>query len=765
MKRSLFFSTLLLAAACGGGGKKSTTTGGGGGTDVSGGGGGTTGGSSTTADPTLAARQAFNNGGGMWMPRQMGLPQHAAQLRAMGVSLPAANLTDPLAEPLNAVVSLGGCTGSFVSAEGLVITNHHCVQGSLQINSTPDDNLVENGFLAKARAEERPAGPSQKVSVAQAFTDVTKDVMDGLDAIKDPAKRKLEIEARTKSLTAACEKGRPGLRCDVRSFFNGAEWQLIEYLEIRDVRLVYVPPRSIGNYGGEVDNWQWPRHTGDWAFYRAYVGKDGAVADPSPDNVPFKPKHWLKVDQDGQRHHDFVMVTGYPGKTNRITTYDEVAFDVSWGYPNLIEYLQVRYDLLAEMIKPDSNVGAGTKIKAGVFKQGVQNGLAKYQGLLAGLQKGDMMAQKKAIDDKVRAWAAQPGNEAFAAAITRLDEMNKDKQKTARTDFDRGQALGGSGHLRNALLFVRMADERQKKDAERKPGFQDRDMPRIEGGQKQFARQFDATIDRAMFRLGLVRALALPEAERPWLNVIVGAKKGAKVDEAAIDKALEALYKGTKLEDEATRLDLLKKSTPAKLRGSKDPFVKLAVALYPIIKAQEKIDDAKAGEAVLLSARYGEAMQKSLDGYLSPDANSTLRVTYGTIKPLEAAGKPFTVVSEIVAKDKGEEPFDAPKKQLEAIKAKNFGPYADAVLGEVPVNFVADLDITGGNSGSPALNEKGELVGLAFDGLISGQASDVVFNHATTRTIIVDIRYALWVMDLIDGADNVLEEMGVKPSL
>ncbi len=775
MKRNALLCSLLLAAACGGG-KKSTTTAVGdpiGGDQVEGelvaDHDVVSGTDRVVDDPALAARKAFTNPGGMWMPRQMALPQHAAQLRAMGVSLPAENLTNPLVAPLNAVVSLGGCTASFVSPDGLVITNHHCVQGALQINSTPDDNLIENGFLARTRADEKSAGPTQKVMVAQAFTDVTKEVMGGLEAIKDATKRKLELEKRTKTLTAACEKDRPGIRCNVTSFFSGAEWQVIEYLEIRDVRLAYVPPRSIGNYGGEVDNWMWPRHTGDWSFYRAYVGKDGKPADFAADNVPFKPKHWLKVPQTSTSQNDFVMVAGYPGRTNRITTYAEVEFDVSWGYAYTIANYQARYDLLEAMLKSDSNVSVGTKLKAGVIKQGVQNGLAKIGGVLAGLQKGDILARKKAIDDKVRAWAAQPGNESYATAITAMDAMNTDRQKTARADFDRGQAVGGSAHLRNALLFVRLAEERTKKDPDRKPGYQDRDMPRMEGGQKQFVRQFDATIDRAFFRLALVRALALPAAERPWLATIVGAKKGASIDEAAIDKALDALYKGTKLEDEVMRLALLKKGTSAQLKASKDPFIRVAVALWPLVKAQEKIDDARTGDAIVVNPRYAEAMHKALDGFLSPDANSTLRVTYGTIKPFAsgalAGGRPFTTVTEILAKDKGEEPFDAPKKQLAAIKARTWGPYAHPALGEVPVDFIADLDITGGNSGSAALNEKGELIGLAFDGYIGGQASDVVFDHATTRTIIVDIRYAMWVMDLIDGADNILEEMGVKPSL
>ncbi|MBP6847745.1 MAG: S46 family peptidase, partial [Kofleriaceae bacterium] len=304
MKRNHLMCGLLLAAACGGGGKKTpvTTAGGGGGDDkvdhdrpVDG---------TPVVDPTAAARHAFANPGGMWMPRQMNHPVHAAALQAMGVSIPAADLANPLAAPLNAVVSLGGCTASFVSPQGLVVTNHHCVQGALQFNATPEHNYVEDGFLAKAKGDELPAGPTQKVLVAQAFTDITADITGGLDAIKDATARKKEVEKRTKAALAACEKDRPGIRCDVSSFFRGAEYQLIEYLEIRDVRLVYVPARSVGNYGGEIDNWAWPRHTGDFSFFRAYVGKDGKPADFSPDNVPFQPKHWLKVDQDGQAQDD-----------------------------------------------------------------------------------------------------------------------------------------------------------------------------------------------------------------------------------------------------------------------------------------------------------------------------------------------------------------------------------------------------------------------------------------------------------------------------
>lgn len=712
-------------------------------------------------DPALEARQKWSNPGGMWMPRQMVLPQHAEAFKAMGVALDSKALSSPLEAPLNAVVSLGGCTGSFVSAEGLVVTNHHCVQGALQLNSTPENNLVENGFLAKTKAEEKSAGPTARVMVEVAYRDATKEMTDGLEKIADPVARKKELESRLKTLIAGCEKDRPGIRCSVPGFFRGAEYQLVESLELRDVRLVYVPARSVGNYGGEIDNWAWPRHTGDWSFYRAYVGKDGKPADYSPDNVPFTPKHFLKVATAGVKPADFVMVVGYPGFTSRVTTYSEVKHDVDFDYPYRIQYLKERYALLEEIIK----AGGPSGLKAGVQKQFIQNSLENSEGTLAGLTKGDLMERKKKVDEQVRAWAAQPGHEEYKAAIEKLDALLADEFKTAKADFDFGQTVGGSSLLRNALLFVRMAEERPKPDAERKPGFQDRDLRRLEGGQKAFARQFDQTIDRAAFKLALTRALALPEAERPWLATLLGFKKGQKLDAAGIDKALEKLYAGTKLVDEAVRLDLLTKGTTKQLQASKDPFIVAALAIWPTIKAKEVRDDKQAGESMLVSPKFAVAMREALGGLLAPDANGTLRITYGTIKPFKAGQASFTVVSEIPKKDKGAQPYDAPKKELELIAQKKFGPWTDAALGEVPVDYLADLDITGGNSGSPTLNDKGELVGLAFDGTIEGVASDVVFDGATTRSIHVDARYMAWVMDGVDGADELLKELGLTPAL
>jgi hypothetical protein len=718
-------------------------------------------------DPALPFRMAYSNAGGMWLPQQMTLPGHVETFKNMGVKIDAAVLADPLSAPMNAIVSLGGCTASFVSPDGLVVTNHHCVQGALQFNSTEKENLVEDGFLAKTRTEERTAGPAARVFVAQAFTDVTKDMRDGLQAIKDPTKRQDEQEKRLKTLIAGCEKDRPGLRCDVRGFFRGGMYLLIENLEIRDVRLVYVPARSVGNYGGEIDNWAWPRHTGDWSFYRAYVGKDGKPADYSADNVPFKPKHHLKVSDAGLKPGDFVMITGYPGRTSRTDTALETHFDVEWYYPYAIEHYKQKYALAESHLKDTGETG----IKAGVMKQGIQNGLEKTQGVLKGMTSGDLMARKDALDKQVHEWAAKPGNEAFKADIDKMEKIIADENRTARVDYDRGTAFGGSRLLGTALSFTRWAEQRAKKNEDRKPGFQDRDLQRSIAGQKQFAKSYDRVLDRANFRLALTRATLLDEKDRPWLAQLLGTKKGVKIDEALIDKTLDTWYAGQTLEDEKLRIELLTKGTMAQLKASKDPFIQAAQRVWPTVKSEEKKDDIKGGELLLVTPAYAEAMKQVLGGLLSPDANSTLRITYGTVKSFKPGSKdptdwPFTTASQILTKDTGKEPFDMPKKALDAIKAKKFGKYGDPTLGgELAIDFLSDLDITGGNSGSPTLNDKGELVGLAFDGTIEGVSSDVVFNGATTRTISVDARYMLWTMDLLDGADHLIKEMGLTPSL
>jgi hypothetical protein len=524
----------------------------------------------------------------------------------------------------------------------------------------------------------------------------------------------------------------------------------------------------VGDYGGEVDNWNWPRHTGDWSFFRAYVGRDGKPADYAAENVPYQPKHYLKVSTAGLKPADYVMVTGYPGRTERTETASELHHDLEWGYPTHIEYDTGLYKIAESFAKDDSELGH----KASTAEQFLQNGLEKDRGIVDGFTKNpNLVKQKDDLDHRAKDWAAQPGNERVRDGIAKLESLIAEQFHDAPNDFARESSLHGSQLLASALTIARWAEERAKKDADRKPAFQQRNLDRAKSAQHALGKRYDRVLDRANFRYALVHALALPEADRPWLALLLGAKKGAKLDEASIDKTLDAWYGATKLEDEKLRVDLVEKSTMRDLESTKDPFIQAALRMWPTVKAEEVKTDTRAGELTMVAPMYVEAMKQALGGVLAPDANGTLRISFGTIRSLKPDSKqlvdaPFTVASQLLAKDTGKEPFNAPQKLLEAIKAKNFGGYGDAALGgELPICFLADLDITGGNSGSPVLNARGELVGLAFDGNREGLASDVVFDAKTTRAIAVDARYMVWTMDLLDDGKPLLREMGIEPRM
>ncbi|MCG8424332.1 MAG: S46 family peptidase [Proteobacteria bacterium] len=695
------------------------------------------------------------------MPQQLG--DHADTLRSLGLELDVENLTDPLSPTLAAIVSLGGCSASFVSPDGLVITNYHCVQGALQYHSTPEDNLVETGFLAATRADEKWNGPSARVYVTQGFSKVTDRVLGGLDQISDDRKRYDEIDARKKKLVAECEKNRPHMRCTVSSYFRGAEFYLIERLQIRDVRLVYAPHRGIGWYGGDDDNWMWPRHTGDYSFYRAYVGKDGQPADYSKDNVPYRPKHWLKVASKPLRKGDLVMVAGYPVRTQRHQTAAEVKEAVEWSYPRRIAMFDEYLAKLHEVKKIDKE----TEIKATMWIFGLENVVKNHRGMMEGLVKGGLAAARSKLQQDLTAWIkADPARrDKYGTVLAEMEALDADRKKTRDRDADLG-SIFFVAMFRSADTLVRMAEERTKPDAKREERYQERNWKRIEAGLRTLERHYNRHLDRAMLTLTLQRAARHPQRNGDWLKIILGE---GPYDNASIERTVNRLYEETKLEDTETRVALFTKATTEELEASKDPFIALAIAMRPLFKKFEEREKRYTGAMSLLKPRYIAALREFSRGSIAPDANGTLRITYGTVRgyrprPSAEVYEPFTVVSQMAQKHTGKEPFAAPRALLDAVTAKRFGRYVASDVGEVPVNFLADLDTTGGNSGSATINSRGELVGLLFDGNYESMASDWLFIPELTRSIHLDIRYALWIMDAVDRAHHLLREMGVAPA-
>lgn len=706
--------------------------------------------------------------GGMWMPEQ--LPAFASELTRLGLALEPVRLADPTLAPLAAVVSLGGCSASFVSPQGLIITNHHCVSGALQFNSTPGRNLLEQGFLAETLDQEVWAGPTARVYVTRALVDVSEEITADLANLPDPLARQRSLTDHIKRLVQACERPGGGLRCEIRAFDEGARYVRVEQLELRDVRLVYAPPEGIGVFGGDIDNWRWPRHTGDFAFLRAYVGPDGEPADHGPHNVPFAPPHHLPIATMPLRAGDFVMVAGYPGATYRHRLADDVANEVDWFYPHFIEMLQVYRDTLINAVGEDPRL----RIKAASRLQGLTNSLINAQGTLEGLRKGSLVRQKRLLEAELRGCLeSKPAlAERFGDVLPGLRALAAEIRADQKRDRAIKELLRGSQLLDAALTLVRLAEERAKPDADREPGFQARDERRIEQRLQALSASYARPLDEAVFRLFVRRALALPEPDRPEraLRQLFGGTLPAAAEvDAALDRVMRRLYEDTALSDETRRVRLAQTADLQALRTSEDPFIQLALAWLPWRQALELKQKRWDGRQAILRPAYMAALRACTDKPIASDANATLRLTFGTVtgyrpRPTAPVYAPFTTLPQMLAKHRDESPFDLPDLLLQAAREAGSSPYRDRALGEIPVNFLADLDITGGSSGSPTLNGEGALVGVVFDGNYEAIASDWVFMPEVTRSIHVDVRFVLWVLDSVAGAHHLLREMNVTPA-
>ena len=704
------------------------------------------------ASAPLAAKE------GMFTPQQ--LPEIADDLRATGLELDPEALSDLTGFPMGAIVSLGGCSASFVSPAGLVVTNHHCARGSVQYNSTAENNYLENGFLAKTMGDEVPAAPGSRIYVTTALTDVTDRVRAGTDALS-PTDRYDTVEQRLKDITAECEE-KAGYRCQVASFYGGAEYTLIERLEVRDVRLVYAPADSVGKYGGDIDNWMWPRHTGDFSFYRAYVAPDGSAADYAEENVPYQPEHHLKVSASGLDEGDFVMVAGYPGSTSRYALLAEVENTFGWNYPTF-------QTLLTEWIgtiEDAAPAGSDARVKYESRLAGLNNYEKNLRGQIDGARRVGLVERRREREAELARWiAADPSRANYGTAIEQLSALAQESAQAARTSFwygnaTRPQLLGAAQRL------YRLSKEREKPNAQRESGYQDRDLTFFRQGLQALDRRYDPTVDKAEWLLFLNGYIQQPAAERvPTFDKALGLT--AQTTAADLPGLLDSYYADTTLGDTETRLALME-ADPATFEASDDPFIKLAVALYDYDRGLEDAAEERAGRSLALRPAYMDAItqwQRSEGQLTYPDANSTLRITYGNVmggSPFDGMEYlPFTTLEGITQKDTGEEPFNAPQRELDLIEAKDYGKYELDSIDSVPVNFMSDLDVTGGNSGSATLNAKGQLVGLLFDGTFESVNSDWDFDPRTTRSIHVDSRYMLWVMDKVDGAEGLIEEMDI----
>jgi len=570
---------------------------------------------------------------GMWMPQQ--IPELAPRLRAMGFAGDPKAFADLTGYPMGAIVSLGGCSASFVSPDGLIVTNHHCVQGALQFNSKPDRNLMVDGFLAKSRAGELSNGPASRVFVTVSVRDVTGEITGGIDPKTADRARYNVVERRVKERVAACEKD--GFRCTVASFFEGKKWFELAQMEIRDVRLVYAPAAGIGNFGGETDNWQWPRHTGDFSFYRAYVSPAGKAVPFAKENVPFRPKQWLKVSPEGANPGDLVFVAGYPGRTFRLNTHAEVKETVEWSLPRLVKRYADQIALLEKVGQDDKEAA----LRVSTRLRGLHNSLTKNKGVLEGMLKGGLLAEKERNEKDLRAFIdADPVRRAsYGDVLPALDALVAERTRTRERDALLADLTAGRGSvMASAQTLYRLSVERPKKDADREPAFQERNWTRIREEQERLQRSLEPKADRALMAYTLTDVAKLPAGQRiEALDREIGLAPGMPDADAAkaIDAFLDRFLAGTRLYDLSFRLAALGKTT-AELATANDSALKLTAALYPLAESNRERTKARSGATYRLGPRYADALLARSGGLVAPDANSTLRVTFGEVKGVEA---------------------------------------------------------------------------------------------------------------------------------
>ena len=640
----------------------------------------------------------------------------------------------------------GGCTAELVSSEGLVLTNHHCGYSAIAELSSPENDYLTNGFWAGSKQEEMKPN-SLYVRFFVRMDDVSKRILDLLNDEMTEEERANAIKEETKKIEEEnSENGKYVV--SVRSFFQGNEFYYFVYQDYNDVRLVGTPPASVGKFGGDTDNWEWPRHTGDFSMFRVYADTDGNPADYSKDNVPLKPKHHLPVNIKGVEKDDFAMILGYPGRTNRWLPAGGIDQNVKYAYPAWVEASKKAMDVMKKYMDTDDAVRLNYASKYA----GVANYWKNRQGMINALTKFKTAESKAKNEAKFDKWSKKKKNSSYRDIIKDINDYYNLTNDKARHDNYLRMVFRGSKYATISRSLGRVLSKYSEDES-------------AADAAKNAIADFLATSNISLEKEMLIEMLKLytekagyilPEFVDVYSNEL----------NIPLDEYIKAVLDLSIFSSEERMNAFLK--VPSKELLDNDPLMILSNKLIGhYFSSDSKIDEAKE--------KFDRAYRMLVDGMrasglspvIYPDANSTLRLTYGKVSPLpsdprnDAKENYYTTLKGTVNKFIDDDPeFDLPQGLIDLYESKDFGPYADKD-GYMPVNFLTNNDITGGNSGSPVLNGNGELIGLAFDGNIEAMAGDVIFDNKLQKTINVDIRYVLFLIDKYAGAKHIVEEMTV----
>lgn len=694
---------------------------------------------------------------GMWIVNMLNRIT-MAEMQGMGLNLTAEEIYDINNASLkDAIVRLNGgsCTGEVISSQGLVLTNHHCAYDAIQGFSSTENDYLTDGFFAKAVDQEKNIDDFV-ISFLVRIDDVSERMLSEVTSAMSEDERDAAIgEARKAIMAEMNPDGEKEL--DLKSFYYGNEFYIFEYKTYRDVRLVAAPPESVGKYGGDTDNWMWPRHTGDFSMLRIYAGEDNEPADYSETNVPYQPKRHLRISMDGVSEDDFTMVMGYPGSTDRFLS--------SWGIEQALDLynpsvVEVR-DLKLQTMKKHMDADPAVRIQYAAKYAQTANYWKYYIGQSKGLKRLDVQTKKQDLEARFNEWMTETPERLseYEGTLELISDYYDETDASVRGKVYALEAgLIGCDISLFAFRFYRMAAGLFSEDAE--------EVAATQGAMTEYVnghfREYDQSTDRDLF-VNLMTKFQEdidPAFHPSFFELVADKYKGD------FSRYADKMYAKSFLVDADRCAEFI--ASPSQKVMNKD---------LAIIVGNSAIQTYFAGMANPAEAKFNRGYRMLVKGLremdsdqaIAPDANSTMRITYGAVQPYKAADAVnydfITTANGVLEKKDNSNPeFVVPDALDELIRNRDFGPYADE-SGELVVCFIHGTDITGGNSGSPVMDANGDLIGCAFDGNWEAMSGDIAFEDELQRTISVDIRYVLWILDKFAGADNLINEMDLVKGL